>query len=434
MPAGRNPSGISKTPEMRVTAYVRRRMNSFPLANLKSAQKPTISTNFGGRESRSQPRKTPRGRSVPQRRHRPAVRCAVLILCSFKLSRSSRLRWILRFKYLQSARIQGQCKFRITVLNNKKGEAHGTLKLQSGSWQVQPAEAEFKLSRKGEIFTTSFVVQIPAAAKSGDYPVEAVATVNGQEFRRGYHAISYPENWTRNFYFPAESTIERFEVKTAPNLTVGYIPGAGDDVPGALEQLGVKVQMLSAADLAFGDLGRFPVIVTGIRAYNVNEDLRANNGRLLDYVHRGGTLIVQYVRPIERPARGSAGSPFLFGPYPMSVSESDRITVEDSPVKILDPGNPVFSRPNKITETDFSGWVQERGLCFMDTWDSNYQALLSGNDPGDKPQNGGMLYTQYGKGHYIYTAYAWFRQLPAGVPGAFRIFANMLSLGQAVSK
>ena len=329
---------------------------------------------------------------------------------------------------------QGQCKFRITVLNNKKGEIHGILKLQSGSWQVQPAETEFKLSRKGENFTTSFVVQIPAAAKSGDYPVEAVATVNGQEFRRGYHAISYPENWTRNFYFPAESTIERFDVKTAPNLTVGYIPGAGDDVPGALEQLGVKVQMLSAADLAFGDLGRFPVIVTGIRAYNVNEDLRANNGRLLDYVHRGGTLIVQYVRPIERPARGSAGSPFLFGPHPMSVSESDRITVEDSPVKILDSGNPLFSLPNKITETDFSGWVQERGLCFMDTWDSHYEALLSGNDPGDKPQNGGMLYTQYGKGHYIYTAYAWFRQLPAGVPGAFRIFANMVSLGQGVSK
>ncbi len=329
----------------------------------------------------------------------------------------------------------GQSKFRVTLLSNQKSETHGTLKLESGmGWKVQPVATKFKLSRKGESFTTSFVVEIPAAAKAGNYPVEAVATVQGQEFRRGYHVISYPENWTRNFYFPAKSTIKRFEIKTAPNLTVGYIPGAGDDVPGALEQLGVKVQMLSAADLAFGDLGRFPVIVTGIRAYNNNEDLRANNSRLLDYVFRGGTLIVQYVRPIERPARGSAGSPFLFGPYPMSVSESDRITVEDSPVKILEPGNPIFNQPNKITEADFSGWVQERGLYFMDTWDSHYQALLSGNDPGDKPQNGGMLYTQYGKGHYIYTAYAWFRQLPAGVPGAFRIFANMLSLGQAASK
>ncbi len=329
----------------------------------------------------------------------------------------------------------GQSRFRVTVLNNQKGETHGNLRLESGmGWKVQPATAEFKLSRKGESFTTSFVVDIPAAANAGNCPVQAVAIFNGQEFRQGYHVISYPENWTRNFYFPAKSNIERFEVKVAPNLTVGYIPGAGDDVPAAIEQLGVKVEMLTAADLAFGDLGRFPVIVTGIRAYNVNEDLRANNGRLLDYVNRGGTLIVQYVRPIERPARGSAGSPFLFGPYPMSVSESDRITVEDSPVKILDPANPVFSRPNRITEADFSGWVQERGLYFMDTWDSHYEALISGNDPGDKPQNGGMLYTQHGKGHYIYTGYAWFRQLPAGVPGAFRILANMLSLGHAASK
>jgi LmbE family N-acetylglucosaminyl deacetylase len=329
----------------------------------------------------------------------------------------------------------GQSRFRVTVLNNQKGETHGNLRLESGlGWKVQPSTTEFKLSRKGESITTSFVVDVPAAANAGNCPVQAVATVNGQEFRRGYHAISYAENWTRNFYFPAKSLIERFEIKTAPNLTVGYIPGAGDDVPGALDQLGVKVQMLSAADLAFGDLSRFPVIVTGIRAYNVNDDLRANNGRLLDYVFRGGTLIVQYVRPIERPARGSSGSPFLFGPYPMSVSEADRITVEDSPIKIMDPVNPVFSRPNRITEADFSGWVQERGLYFMDTWDSHYTALVSGNDPGDKPQNGGMLYTQYGEGHYIYTAYAWFRQLPAGVPGAFRIFANMLSLGHAASK
>ena len=125
---------------------------------------------------------------------------------------------------------------------------------------------------------------------------------------------------------------------------------------------------------------------------------------------------------------GRSGAQFLFGPYPMSVSDSDRITVEESPVRILDPMNPIFNQPNKITEADFQGWVQERGLYFMNTWDSQYKALLSGNDPGDEPKNGGMLYARYGKGHYIYTGYAWFRQLPAGIPGAFRIFANMLSL------
>jgi LmbE family N-acetylglucosaminyl deacetylase len=321
-------------------------------------------------------------------------------------------------------------EFQVSILNNQKSGARGTVKLLVPSgWHVEPSEAQFDLSRKGETHTVKFVLQISAQAKPGRYPIEAVAVMGGQEFRRGYQVISYPENWTRNFYSPARSRIEKFDVRIAPNLTVGYIPGAGDDVPAALEELGVKVRMLSSADLAFGDLSRFPVIVTGIRAYNVNEDLRADNQRLLDFVRRGGTLIVQYVRPMGRPARGNAGSPFLFGPYPMSVSDTSRITVEDSPVRLLDTMNPIFNRPNKITEADFQGWVQERGLYFMNTWDPHYTALLSGNDPGEEPKNGGMLYVRYGKGHYIYTGYSWFRQLPAGVPGAFRIFANMLSLG-----
>jgi hypothetical protein len=173
--------------------------------------------------------------------------------------------------------------------------------------------------------------------------------------------------------------------------------------------------------------------VTGIRAYNVDEHLRAHNRRLLDYVANGGTLIVQYVRPMERQGPRSSGAPFLYGPYPMSVSDSDRITVEDSPVAILDPENPIFSRPNRITEADFEGWVQERGLYFMNSWDPRYKALVSGHDPNEEPKTGGMLYARYGKGHYVYTAYSWFRQLPAGVPGAFRIFANLLSLGTAAA-
>jgi hypothetical protein len=128
------------------------------------------------------------------------------------------------------------------------------------------------------------------------------------------------------------------------------------------------------------------------------------------------------------PSRAGGGSPFLFGPYSMSVSNDSRITVEDSPIEILNAAHPIFNQPNKITEADFQGWVQERGLYFMNAWDSHYEALLSGNDPGEGPQNGGMLYTRFGKGHYIYTGYAWFRQLPAGIPGAYRIFANMISL------
>ncbi len=321
-------------------------------------------------------------------------------------------------------------EFRASVQNNLESGAKGSLKLISpAGWRVEPEELSFNLSSKGDTFTAKFALQIPPGARSGAYEIEAVATMEGKQFHRGHQVVSYTENWTQRVYDNARSRLERFQIEVAPNLTVGYVSGAGDDIPSALEQLGVKVQMLSAENLAFGDLNRFSVIVTGIRAYNVNEGLRANNQRLLDFVENGGILIVQYVRPMGRRSFGSTGSEFAFSPYPMRVSNSDRITVEDSPIRILDPTDPLFNLPNKITEADFQGWIQERGLYFMNSWDPRYKALLSGSDPGEESREGGMLYTRYGKGHYIYTGYSWFRQLPAGIPGAFRIFANMLSLG-----
>jgi len=319
-------------------------------------------------------------------------------------------------------------EFQVSLVSNEKSAANGTVRLVvPAGWQVEPAEMQFTTKQKGESATARFMVRIPAGAKAGTSAVEAVAVMRGREFRRGYRVVSYPENWTRFLYSNARSEIRTFDLKIAPGLTVGYVPGAGDEVPAALEQLGVKVQVLSGADLAFGDLNRFGAIVTGIRAYNVNEELKANNQRLLDYVARGGTLIVQYNRYLSR---GTGGSDFPYGPYPLALSEEERITVEESPLEILEPQSPVFNVPNKITQADFEGWVQERGLCFMRQWDPKYVALLSGNDPAEAPLKGGMLLARYGKGYYIYTAYAWFRQLPAGVSGAYRIFANMLSLGK----
>lgn len=321
-------------------------------------------------------------------------------------------------------------EFQVSVLNNQKSGAQGKLKLLAPEeWSSKPGELDINLSRKGETFTAKFTLQAPPKTRPGSYRIEAIATMGGRSFQRGYDVISYPENWTRNLYRPAQSRIERFDIAIAPNLTVGYVPGAGDEIPAALERLGIKPGILSEDDLAFGDLSRFSTIITGIRAYNVNEALQTHNQRLLNYVAGGGTLIVQYVRPMAGPGGGS-GSQFSFGPYPLNVSNSARITVEDSPIRILNPANPIFNRPNRITEDDFHGWVQERGLYFTSTWDKRYTALLSGGDPGDAPQNGGMLYARYGKGHYVYTGYAWFRQLPALNPGAFRIFANMISLGR----
>jgi hypothetical protein len=320
-------------------------------------------------------------------------------------------------------------EFQVSILNNRDSGTSGKVKLQShAGWRIDPVEAPFSTARRHESVILRFKVQVPAGAAPGDYPIEAAATAGNEEFRRGYQVVSYPENWTRNLYRPARASLEVFDFKLPPQLSVGYVMGAGDEVPQALEQAGARVQILNANDLAYGDLGRFAAVVVGIRAYNVNEDLRSNNARLLRYVEQGGTLIVQYNTPM-----GGNNAGFPFGPYPMTNSAADRITVEESPVRLLQPGNPLLTSPNKITEADFKGWVQERGLYFMRQWDPRYTALFSGNDPGESPKNGGMLVTRYGKGTYIYTAYAWFRQLPAGVPGAYRIFANMLSAGTANS-
>jgi LmbE family N-acetylglucosaminyl deacetylase len=325
------------------------------------------------------------------------------------------------------AAVENQTReFQVSVVSNGKSPLRGQLEiLAPQGWTVEPASAPFSLSRKEESFTVRFNLRLPPGDHEGNHSVDAIARTANQEFRRGYRVISYPENWTRHLYSPSRAEVKIFDVKVAPNPTVGYIMGAGDEVPASLQQLGVKVEMLSAKDLAFGELSRFSAIVTGIRAYNINEDLRANNQRLLKYVEQGGTLIVQYNTPI-----GRGNSPFPYGPFAMSSSAGDHITVEDSPVKILEPQHPILSTPNKITLADFEGWVQERGLYFMTQWDSRYTPLISGNDPEEKPSLGGFLVARHGKGYYIFTGYAWFRQLPAGVPGAFRIFANMLSLGK----
>jgi hypothetical protein len=205
--------------------------------------------------------------------------------------------------------------------------------------------------------------------------------------------------------------------------------GAGDEVPHALRQIGCEVTLLGPEDLARGDFSRFDAVVTGVRAYNTRPDLRANQHHLLDYVANGGTMVVQY-NVLEGGFMG--GNPSLLdhiGPYPVKVSR-DRVTVEDTPVEVLKSGHPLLSSPNVITAADWKGWVQERGLYFASTWDPKYETVIACGDPGEKALPGGMLYTRYGKGAYVFTAYAWFRQLPAGVPGAYRIFANLLSAGR----
>jgi len=212
------------------------------------------------------------------------------------------------------------------------------------------------------------------------------------------------------------------DVKVAPGLKVAYITGSGDEVPASLEHLGVRVTYLSPSDIASANLGQFDAIILGVRAYAAREELKTYNNRILDYVKDGGVAIVQYNTPeYDRN----------YGPYPYQMGNNpEEVTDEASKITLLKPDNPIFQWPNKITEHDFEGWVEERGSKWMHTWDPRWEPLLETHDPGQEPQRGGLLYAKYGKGVYIYNAYAFYRQLPDGVPGAYRIFANLLSLAR----
>jgi hypothetical protein len=198
--------------------------------------------------------------------------------------------------------------------------------------------------------------------------------------------------------------------------------GAGDEIPSVLASVGLNVSMITPQELASGDLSRYDTIVVGIRAYDVRTDVREQNRRLLDFVDRGGTLLVQYNQSVGIFNQGH------YTPYPATLSNA-RVSVEEQPVEVLAPQESLFSYPNRITNRDFDGWVQERGLYFMSEWDPHFTPLLSSNDPGEPPQKGGLLLAHYGKGTYIYSGYAFFRQLPAGVPGAIRLFVNLVSAG-----
>lgn len=284
-------------------------------------------------------------------------------------------------------------------------------------WNVRPGSSPFVIAATGGETTLSFTVTPPASAARGQ--LRAIAKVAGREISSGMLVIEYPDNPPQTVFPPSTAKLVRADVRTLAKK-VGYVMGAGDEVPRALEQLGCEVTLLSADDLARGDLSRFDAIVAGVRAYNVRPDLVANQQRLLEYMQQGGTLVVQY------NTAGAQGA----GPFPIQVGAS-RVTVEEAPVTFPNPQHVLLNTPNKIGTEDFTGWIQERGLNFPSQWDPRYETVFESHDPGEQPLPGGNLYVRYGKGAYVYTAYAWFRELPAGVPGAFRIFANFLSAAKS---
>jgi LmbE family N-acetylglucosaminyl deacetylase len=444
----------------------------------------------------------------------------------------------------------------VSVTNNQKGGVRGSLTLQKpDNWQVTPATSNFDLKREGERALFTFVLKAPAGSAETAHQVSAVATIDGRSYREGYQVVAYPHIGSRFVYHDARAQAEVIDVKVAPGLKVGYIEGAGDDFGAALERIGVDVKTIDSKELASGDLSVYDAIVAGIRVYEVRPDVIANNARLMEYVNRGGTYIVQYSRgnfetggfapyrtgreerqdgraqaardrqgdreprllylseadlapalaskATAKPKIGFIGAAgdkvfdsmrtagldarplsaselggdlsqldvivvgsdasskselaeynsrllgysrrklviltysqaqFLSGDfpsYPKPEARPFRVTDELAAVTILEPNHPRFNFPNKITQRDFEGWVQERGAYFLGDWDSHFKPLMACHDPGEPDLKGGEVIAEYGKGLYVYTAYAWFRQLPKGVSGAYRLIANLVSLPKA---
>jgi LmbE family N-acetylglucosaminyl deacetylase len=312
-----------------------------------------------------------------------------------------------------------------------------TLRLEAPEgWRVEPVGAPLRFVYEGEEVAVRFTLHPPRGLRPGPLAVRAVAARDGRESREAVHAIEYPHVERRQVLRPAETRLVALDVRVAGGGEVGYVMGPGDAVADAIRQLGLPVALLDADDLAFSDLARFGTIVTGIRAYETRPDLRAAHGRLMRWVEAGGHLVVQYNRPawnrVAPAAPVEAGTTSPYAPYPALVT-NERVSDETTPVRVLLPDHPLLTRPNRIAPSDWDGWVQERGIALLDARDDRYAEILGATDPfpynpGEK--RGLLVEARVKRGTWTYVGLVLFRQVPAGVPGAWRLLANLVSRGQ----
>ena len=310
----------------------------------------------------------------------------------------------------------------IVKIKSSSGKAmKGVLKLQlPQDWHSEPASIPFELKSRGEERAVNFKVH-PAKTEITSV-LHAVAEVEGKNYTMAIKTIEYDHIPIQTFLPKAEAKLARINLRREGNL-IGYVPGAGDDIPTALRTMGYEVWEMKPEEITQENLKRVDAVVLGIRALNVNDRIQYFMPVLLEYVRIGGTLITQYNTNGRLVTEN-------FAPFPITLSR-DRVTDENAAIRILKPDHPLLTIPNKLSERDFEGWVQERGLYFPSTWDANYETPLSMNDAGETPKDGGLLIAKYGEGHYIYTGLSFFRQLPEGVAGAYKLFANMVSTGKA---
>ena len=286
-------------------------------------------------------------------------------------------------------------------------------------WRSVPQQIPFNLALKGAEQLVEFELFPPT--ESQDAEIKAVVKLGSGVYDQSFSMISYDHIPAQVFFPKASARVVKLDlVKKGTNIA--YLMGAGDLIPGSLRQIGYNVTILEDPDITIENLGHFDAVVVGVRAYNTNERMKYYQTTLLEYVKQGGNLVIQY-----NTDRGLVMDDL--GPYPFELTR-DRITVEGAEVRFLKTARPVLNTPNKITPMDFDNWVQERGLYFPQKWAPEYEAVISSNDPNSPPLDGGILVAKYGKGHYVYTSLSWFRELPAGVPGAYRVFVNLLSLGK----
>jgi LmbE family N-acetylglucosaminyl deacetylase len=315
----------------------------------------------------------------------------------------------------------------VTVTHHGSGAATAMVQLEvPQGWKVRPASAPVTFTREDESVTVRFHVAAASSGKAADTVVRARVIDGGTTYAQGYQVVEYPHTTRRHVLRAPDVIVKTLDVQVKPNLTIGYVTGVGDEVPPALEQLGARVEFLDADDLAWGDLTRFDVVMTGVRAYERRADLRANNQRLIDYARAGGTVIVHYNKFEFNDAQ--------YGPFAGKVGR-DRVTDENSVVRLLQPNHPVFTTPNVIRNDDWRGWRQERGLYFFDTDDRDPRLVdlleLEDSFPYNKgTKRGALVEAQIGQGRWIYIGLGLWRQLPAGTDGAYRLMANLISLGK----
>ncbi len=321
--------------------------------------------------------------------------------------------------------LAGKADIASNLRSDGQSAIKGKFKMEApDGWQPEPPITWVSFDSQKPERDVDFKV-VPGGRKEGHAEVSGAFVHDDHSYKEGYSVVTRDDLGTFYYYQPAVQRVSVVDVKVPHDLKVGYVMGAGDEIPTVLKQIGMSVEMIPAEKLATEDLSKYQTIVLGIRAYDTQKDVIANNKRLLDYVQGGGRLVVQYNTLGFGPSAGDFNSG-KYTPYAATLSRA-RVSVEDVPVKMLEPANDIFHYPNEITQKDFDGWVQERGLYFMSSWAPDFTPLLESHDPGEPEQKGGLLVAKYGKGTYIYCAYDFFRQLPAGVPGAVRLFVNLVA-------